>query len=274
MFKLGLIGCGNMGEAIISGLLKAKWATPEEIIISTKTSARSEKMKHDYGVVVSTNTEVAEKAAIIILAVKPNMYREVIQEIVPFLDETKVLVSITPSFSLETLRHLSGGKAQVVRAMPNTPAKVGFGMTGVTFEKETSQDTRQEILTMFSCLGKILEIPEEMMKVVGSLSGSAPAFIELFMKAMVDAGVSYGMSPEDARLLVVQTVLGTAQLAASTQKPFESMIDDVCSKGGSTIRGISSLKENQFEEMIHRAVEKTTERFIEMNQESKVFSEK
>ncbi len=269
MKKIGLIGCGNMGEAIVSGLLKALWATPKEIIISTKTTARREKLKQEYGIELAlSNAEVAQKTPIIILAVKPNLYREVLAEILPFLNPSKTVVSITPSFSLEMLRKLSGGKATVVRAMPNTPAKVGWGMTGLTFETDTPQEIRQKITDLFSCFGQTLEVSEEMMKVVGSLSGSAPAFIELFMKAMVDSGISYGMSPEDARLLVVQTFLGTAQLAQEYTKPFESMITDVCSKGGSTIRGVTSLKESGFEEIIRQAVTKTTERFIEMNREN------
>jgi len=268
MRSIGLIGCGNMGEAIVSGLLKAKWVSPKDIIISTKTRERSNKIQHDYGVeIASSNREVAQKASILILAIKPILYREVLGEILPYLDKTKIVVSITPSFSLKALRQMSGG-APVVRAMPNTPAKIGWGMTGLAFEKDTPQEIRQELIALFSCLGQVLEVPEDMMKVVGSLSGSAPAFIELFMKAMVDAGVSYGMSMEDARTLVTQTFLGTAKLAQENQKPFESMMNDVCSKGGSTIRGVTSLKENGFEAIVQQAVAKTTERFIEMNHES------
>ncbi len=258
-----------MGEAMVSGLLHAKWAHPDEVMVSTKTHSRGELLKREYGLTLAANNrEVAKNADLLILAIKPNLYKEVIEEILPFLNHSKILVSITPSFTLHTLKHLSGGKATVVRAMPNTPAKVGFGMTGLTFEKDTSLEIREIIIALFSCFGKVLEVEEDHMKVVGSLSGSAPAFIELFMKAMVESGVSYGMKPEDARKLVLETFLGTAQLALATNKSFDAMIDDVCSKGGSTIRGITSLRENLLEDIVHQALAQTSARFIEMNHEN------
>ncbi len=270
MVKIGFIGCGNMGEAMVSGLLHAKWARPEEVIVSTKTIARGEVLKRDYGITVAKNNrEVAKTADLLILAIKPNLYKEVIEEILPFLDHSKILVSITPSFTLETLKSLSGGQPTVARAMPNTPAKVGYGMTGLTFEKNTSSEIREKIIALFSCFGKVLEVEEDMMKVVGSLSGSAPAFIELFMKAMVESGISYGMKPEDARKLVLETFLGTAQLALATNKSFDAMIAEVCSKGGSTIQGITFFKENHIEKIVQEAVNKTTARFVEMAEQSK-----
>lgn len=269
MYKIGLIGCGHMGEAIVSGLLHAHWAKANQIIVSTKTSTNGDRLREEYHVVVAKdNREVAQNVSLLILAVKPYLYREIIEEIKPFLTSSTILVSITPSFSLETLKQMSGAKATIVRAMPNTPAKVGYGMTGITFEKGTSANIRKTVLGLFACLGKVLEVEEEMMKVVGSLSGSAPAFIELYMKAMVDAGVSYGMSLEDARTLVLETFLGTAQLALATSKPLDTLIDEVCSKGGSTIRGITYLKEKEMDKLIQKAVDQTTARFVEMAQEN------
>lgn len=268
MEKIGFIGCGHMGEAMLSGLLKAQWTSSDHVMVSTKTLAKSKQLKKIYNVQIAhSNLEVATFAQIIVLAVKPNLYQEVIEEIKPALQSDTMLISITPSFSLALLSRLVDHRCHVVRTMPNTPSMVGFGMTGIAFLEAESQDTKNLILSLCRSFGDVVEVEESHMKIIGTLSGSGPAFVDVFMKALIDYGIQQGLDEKTARTIVLQTFVGAALLAKSSNESLDTLISNVCSPGGSTIEGVHALEEADIDQQIKAAIHQTTERFVAMSRE-------
>lgn len=267
MYKIGFIGCGHMGEAMLSGILSSGWATKEDVIVSTKTSANAERIKNIYGVsIASSNIEVAKNSHIIVLAVKPNLYIEVIDQIKSTLQSKQLLLSITPSFSLDTLANLSAHRCHVVRAMPNTPAMVGAGMSGLSFMQEETDESKEIVFGLFRSFGEAVEIEEPLIKVISTLSGSGPAFVDVFMKAFVDYGVSQKLDENIARRVVIETFRGAALLAKSSNESLDILIKNVCSPGGSTIEGVRALETFNISDQIQQAIHHTTNRFEEMKQ--------
>lgn len=267
MYKIGFIGCGHMGEAMLSGLLKAQWTAKEEVFVSTKTKDRSLFLQNTYGVhIANTNIEVARHSDVLILAVKPNMYASVIEEIKSDLRKETILVSITPSFSLAALQALVDNRCQVVRTMPNTPAMVGYGFTGISFLEDASSQNKEIITSLFQSFGQVLIVEEKYMPMIGTLSGSGPAFVDYLMKAFVDYGTAKGLEEETAKNIVLETFLGAVLLAKQSNEPLDTLIKNVCSPGGSTIAGIHAMENRQINEQIQDCIDQTTARFLEMSQ--------
>lgn len=269
MYKIGFIGCGHMGEAMLNGILTSGWATKDDVIVSTKTPANADRLKNKYGIkIAGNNFEVAKGAQIIVLAVKPNRYLEIIQEIITVLDHTHLLISITPSFSLAKLAHLVNHRCHVVRAMPNTPAMVGAGMTGISFIHEETPENKTFVFGLFQSFGEVIEIDEPMMKVVSTLSGSGPAFVDVLMKCFIDYGISQGLDELQARKLVIETFIGAATLAKNSAESIDTLIQNVCSPGGSTIEGVRALEAIKIHDQIQEAIDHTTQRFVDMTLET------
>ena len=267
--KIGFIGCGNMGEAILKGLLESRIFDPKQIFVHTKTEQRRLNLKKLYQIeVLESNHEVAECADILFLATKPDKYIEVIQEIKDVLDKSKTVISITPSYTLKTLSTLVEHKANVIRTIPNTPSLVGYGMTGISYLESLDKDTLNLVIALFKSFGEVMIVSEDKLPILSSLSGSSPAFIYLFMKAFVDYGVTNGFTPEESLKLVTTSVIGASQMVNTQNVPIDTLINKVCSKGGSTIKGVNSLKENQLDKVVEEALEQTTKRFIEMMKEN------
>jgi len=272
MKKLGFIGCGNMGEAMVAGALKGRFAKGEDIIVHTKSRESLEKLNEKYGIVMGKdNKDVAENSKIIILAVKPNIYREVIEEIKDSVSEESVVIAITPSFSVNSIKIMFDKDIKVVRAMPNTPAMVGCGMTGICFSDSMTIEERDEVINFFNCFGETIEVKEELMKAVGSVSGSSPAFIYMLIEAMADGAVMMGMSRKDAYRFAAKAVEGSAKMVLETGKHPGDLKDAVCSPGGTTIKGVIELDRNGFKGNIVQAMIESANKFEEM--ESKVCSE-
>lgn len=268
MYKIGFIGCGHMGEAMLNGILSSGWVTKGDVIVSTKTPANTDRLKNKYGIKIAyNNLELAKESQIIVLAVNPNLYLEIIQEIKTALVDAHLLISITPSFSLAQLAHLVNHRCHVVRAMPNTPAMVGAGMTGISFIKEETLENKALVFGLFQSFGEVIEIDEPMMKVVSTLSGSGPAFVDVLMKSFIDYGISQGLDEIRARKLVIETFIGAAILAKNSGESIDTLIGNVCSPGGSTIEGVRALEAIKIHDQIQQAIDRTTQRFIEMTLE-------
>jgi pyrroline-5-carboxylate reductase len=266
--KIGFIGCGNMGEAILKGLLESNVVDASQIFIHTKTEQRSHELKNRYHIkTLDSNYIVAKHADILFLATKPDVYEVVINEIKDVLDKSKTLISITPSYTLKTLASLVDHKANVIRTIPNTPSLVGYGMTGISHEDTIDEHTLNLIIKLFSSFGEVMIVNEDKLPILSSLSGSSPAFIYLFMKAFVDYGLANGFTLEESVKLISTSVVGSSQMVSTQNFPIETLINNVCSKGGSTIKGVNSLKGNQLELIVQEALDKTTKRFLEMMKE-------
>jgi pyrroline-5-carboxylate reductase len=248
---IGFIGLGNMARAVIGGMLDKGIVKPEDICGSAKTEATRKKMEDSCKIrTASSNREVAEQAEILVLAVKPQFFEEVIEEIKGISWEGKTIISLAPGKTIAWLQEKFGQRLPVVRCMPNTPALVGEGCTGVCASPEVGSKAR-DILGSF---GKAVEVSEKMMDVVGAVSGSSPAFVFLFIEALADGAVAEGMPRAQAYEFAAQAVLGSAKLVLETGSHPGELKDMVCSPGGTTIQGIKMLEKNNFRGTVMNAV--------------------
>lgn len=243
MAKIGFIGMGNMGSAILSGLLKIY--EPEQMIFTAAHKEKMEKVTAETRVPhASSNAECVKQAGIVILAVKPQYFDTVFGEITDALTQGQIVITLAPGISTENVKERLGGKPRVVRAMPNTPAMLGMGMTGVAYNGALfTEEEKGEIYTIFSACGRMEVVEERMMDAVGCVGGCSPAFVYMFIEALADGGVKYGLPRKTALEMAAQTVLGSAMMVLETGKHPGQLKDEVCSPGGTTIAGVSALEE-------------------------------
>ena len=251
--KIGFIGCGNMATSIIKGIIRKQIIDAENIIASAKTKATLDRVQKELGVKVSTdNLEVTENSDILVLAVKPQYYPEVIAQIKDVVRKEQIVISIAPGKTLDWLQEQFGGSVRLVRTMPNTPALVGEGMTGACRnEYVTDEDYVLQILGSF---GEVETIPENLMDVCVSVSGSSPAYIYILIEAMADGAVADGMPRAQAYKFAAQSVLGSAKMVLETGKHPGELKDQVCSPGGTTIEAVRVLEEKGFRSSVIEAM--------------------
>lgn len=258
--KIGFIGCGNMASAMIEGILKKGLCRQEEIIASNRTPEGNKRTKERLGICVTLdNCKVVREANTIVLAVKPQYYEEVITQIKELVTEKHVIISIAPGKNLNWLEEKFGKPVKIVRTMPNTPALVGEGMTGACanpYVKEVEMAGVQAILSSF---GKYEMVPESLMDVVVSVSGSSPAYVFMFIEAMADAAVADGMPRTQAYEFAAQTVLGSAKMVLETGRHPGELKDMVCSPGGTTIEAVRQLEKNGFRSSVIEAMKACAE---------------
>ena len=262
---IGFIGCGNMGKAMLGSLLKSGEIDSESIIVSTKTDKSRELLERDYGVKSTTNNiEVASKANIIFLAVKPHFFKAVIEEIRTVISKDTIIVSIAAGVTIEQIENYFGFDAKVVRTMPNTPALVGEGMSAICKNKFISEEELNEVCSLFNYFGKYEILEEKDFHGFIALCGSSPAYVFMFIEAMADAGVKLGIPRAKAYKLAEQSILGSAKLALETGKHPGELKDSVCSPGGTTIEAVLELERNGFRNAVISAVEKCAEKSKDM----------
>ena len=242
--KIGFIGLGNMAEAMIGGMLQKGAMRPENVIGSARTAATCERMAEKYGITAHpSNVKVAKQADILFLAVKPQFFPEVIGEIRSDVRPETVIVSIAAGKTLEEIGRLFGGERKLVRCMPNTPALVLEGCTGVCAGSGVSEEELTEILSLLRCFGVAQTVPEQLMDTVVGVSGSSPAYVFMFLEAMADGAVAAGMPRAQAYTFAAQAVLGSAKLMLETGRHPGELKDMVCSPGGTTIQAVKVLEE-------------------------------
>lgn len=245
--KIGFIGLGNMATAMIGGIIKKEMVRPEEILGSSKTEESLKKAVDAFGIRgMESNAQVAEESDILVLAVKPQMYEGVIEEIRQSLKPSGIFVSIAPGKTVAWLQEALGdekGERKLVRCMPNTPAMVGEGCTGVCFSEKVEKADKDLIMEVLGSFGKALEVPESLMDVVVGVSGSSPAYVFLFIEAMADAAVADGMPRKLAYEFAAQAVYGSAKMVLETGMHPGQLKDMVCSPGGTTIEAVRVLEE-------------------------------
>ena len=264
---IGFIGAGNMGEALIKGLLASKKITPAQILVADKVKERLAYIAEYYEAKVFTkNFEVVKGADIIILAVKPNDVKSVLQEISSDLNKDKLLISITAGVTMDSILQCLPHSVPLIRVMPNTPAIVLEGAIGICLGQGVSKENRDSAVEIFEAVGKVEFIEnEELMDAVTGLSGSGPAYVFLILEALSDAGVRVGLPRKTANLLAIQTVLGSAKLAMESGKHLGELKDMVTSPGGTTIAGLKKLEEGSIRATIIKAVEAATKRAKELS---------
>lgn len=259
--KIGFIGLGNMAKAMIGGMLQKGVTAPENLIGSARTAATCRQAAEQYGITAySSNTEAAGQADILFLAVKPQLFPEVIGEIRDAVRPQTVIVSIAAGKTLQEIAELFGGERKILRCMPNTPALVLEGCTAVCANDSVSPEETEEVLTLLRSFGVAEQVPEHLMDAVVGVSGSSPAYVFMFLEAMADAAVAAGMPRRQAYIFAAQAVLGSAKLMLETGRHPGALKDMVCSPGGTTIQAVKVLEEKGFRAAVMDAMEACIEK--------------
>ena len=268
--KIGVIGVGAMGEAIVSAVLTAKLATNDEIKVANHVKVRLEYMAATYGVEASSeHRSAAAKADFLVLAVKPQDFPAAAAELREHLRPETTVISIMAGVKIADIVSLLGTE-NVVRAMPNTPAQVGQGMTGWTATAGVSPEAREGARRIFGAMGKEAFVPDEKyIDMVTGLSGSGPAYVFLFIEALTDAGVHIGLPRDIASTMALQTVLGSAVYAEKTGKHPAELRNQVTSPGGTTAEGLKALEHGNLRADVLDAVIAAYEKSKALGEETK-----
>ncbi len=243
MMKLGFIGTGNMAGAIMGGIIKNQIFRPEEIIGADVSEAGREKTKEAYGIEVTGDNRKAADSEVLILSVKPQYYADAIAEIKDCVRDDQLIITIAPGKTLAWLEEQFGKPVKIVRTMPNTPALVGKGMTAACVNQYVTEEEKAYALKILSTFGKVELVPEHLIDAVVAVSGSAPAYVFMFIEAMADAAVAEGMPRAQAYEFAAQAVYGSAKMVLETGKHPGELKDMVCSPAGTTIEAVRVLEE-------------------------------
>lgn len=242
--KIGFIGLGNMAKAVIGGMLQNQMVQPGDIVGTARTEKTREAVSEAYGIETrQSNEDVAREAEVLILAVKPQFFQEVIEQIRDAVSEDTLIISIAAGKTLRWIEEAFGREIKLVRCMPNTPALVGAGCTGVCVNGRVSEEEMAYSIRLMESFGWASLVPEHLMDAVGAVSGSSPAYVFMFIEAMADAGVAAGMPRTQAYEFAAQAVYGAAKLVLESGKHPGELKDMVCSPGGTTIQGVRVLEE-------------------------------
>ncbi|MFO0728066.1 MAG: pyrroline-5-carboxylate reductase [Myxococcota bacterium] len=261
-----ILGAGNMGQALLGGLLEDKDANPARIAVTTKRPEKAAEIAKKLGVRgVSKNVEAVEGADLVLLAVKPQILPKVLEEIRGRAPNA-LYVSVAAGISTERIENGIGGTARVIRAMPNTPALIHEGATAISPGRYATEDDVAVALELFKKVGRVVTVDEVHLDAVTGLSGSGPAYLMLIVEAFADAGVKVGLSREIAMELAVQTIAGSARLLQKTGEHPGKLKDMVTSPGGTAIAGLHTLEEGGLRTTIMNAVEAATRRAKELGQ--------
>lgn len=241
---VGFIGCGNMAAAMIRGIIDKGILSRKDIIVSEISEALLAKSRQLLGVEGTLdNCELVKKADVIVLAVKPQYYETVLIKIKETLRSEQILVTIAPGKTLDWIETTVGKAVKVIRTMPNTPALVMEGMTGVCGNAQVQKTELDQVCGILESFGKVEIVEERLMDVVTAVSGSSPAYVFMFIEAMADAAVSEGMTRAQAYRFASQALLGSARMVLETGKHPGELKDMVCSPGGATIEAVRKLEE-------------------------------
>lgn len=249
--KVGFIGGGNMASAMIGGMIQKGVVSADDILVSVRTEKSVERLTNQFRVQATMENEaVVAGSDLVFLAVKPNQIKNIINLVKNFISPEKIIVSILPGKSLQWLGTEIGKPTKLIRTMPNTPALVGEGMTGVCANDLVTEEELQLVLTLLKSFGRAEVVPECLMDTVTGVSGSSPAYVFLFLEALADAAVAEGMPRKQAYEFAAQSVLGSAKMLLETGMHPGELKDMVCSPGGTTIEAVAVLEREKLRSAI------------------------
>ncbi len=253
---IGFIGTGNMGSAMIGGIIKSGLRPASEILVSDASTEALQKVKDAFpGIGTTTdNKEVVSKADIFVLSVKPHIYEPVLKETADSIPEGTLIVTIAAGVTLDRMTQWLGKGRKIVRTMPNTPALVGEGMTALCPNANVTEDELNKVKEIFSSFGKCEILPESQINGFTSLCGSSPAWVFMLIEAMADGAVLEGIPRAKAYPMAAQAVLGSAKMVLDTGRHPGDLKDMVCSPGGTTIEAVSELESHGFRSALIEAV--------------------
>lgn len=266
--KISFIGGGNMARSLISGLIKAGYKK-ELISVSNRSEGKLIALKEDFGINTSLdNYEVAKNAELIILAVKPQFMAEMLNKLTDQIKDyhNKLIISLAAGVTVQRLESLLNGHNKIVRLMPNTPALIGYGVTGAYATNQVSEEEKNFTHQILSAVGKVVWVENEnAINTVTAASGSSPAYFFLFMQYMIEHSKALGLTEEQAKTLVIETALGAAQMALKNPDvSLETLRAQVTSKGGTTFAAISKFEELNLKSAVVQAMDACIARAEEM----------
>ncbi len=263
--KIGIIGSGNMASALAKGFLLSGTAKAKELIISDLNTDSLAKWQ-EFGVSTTTdNQSVCANSELIIYAVKPNILSDVLKETANLVNK-KTVVSIAAGVTLETISKILGKNNKIIRAMPNTPAQVGCGMTVLSPNKNIKADELKVVEHLFSGAGSVVVLDENYINAATAIHGSSPAYVYMLIDAMADSGVKHGIPKNISLQLAAKAVEGAAKMVTETKQHPGALKDAVCSPGGTTIAAVLELEKNGFSAAVTRAIDACIKKADEMSE--------
>jgi pyrroline-5-carboxylate reductase len=263
--KLAVLGTGKLGGILLRAYLKQELFSPKRVTATVKHAEKAAAMAKELGVSVTTdNRKAVSGADIVLLGVKPQVVGDVLKEIAPELTEKSLVISVAASVPTSYIEQRLGGKVPVVRAMPNTPASVGCGMTGICRGAHAGAEHLETARAMFNAVGRTVVVDEKNMDAVTGLSASGPAFAYIILESLAEAGVKVGLPRDVSTLLAAQTMKGAASVVLETGDHPALLKDAVTTPAGCTIDGIMELEEGKLRVTLIKAVVKATSRAGEL----------
>lgn len=264
--SIAFLGAGNMARAMIAGLCKADYS-PERITAVNRTASKNQALQHEFGIHANTNLiQSAQLADVIVLGVKPQMMSDLMQQLQGIDWQNKLVISMAAGITCDRLDAMAQRSLNLVRVMPNTPALLGQGMTGIYARPHINDSERQWVSQLMQAIGKICWVDDEkQMNSVIAAAGSAPAYFFFFMQAMQEEAIRQGFSPETARELIQQSALGAAQMVVANPELDLAMLRaQVTSKGGTTEQAILTFEQMQLTSTVAKAMQAAIQRAEEM----------
>ncbi len=264
--KLGFIGAGNMGGAILRGYLKSGKISPSDVYVCGKNLEKLESLSRELGINPCTEIgELVSRCDTVMLGVKPNLFPEIMPQVASAYKNEKVLVSMAAGITIESICSYVGSDARIVRVMPNTPAMVGEAMTSVSRNSNVEDEEFKTVFEIFKSIGKAEEVEEDLIHCVIGVSGSSPAYTYMYIDALADAAVKNGMEKDKAITFAAQAVLGAAKMVLETNIDPVQLRINVCSPGGTTIEAVNTLQEKSFSEIIEKGFQAAVDKSKSMS---------
>ena len=257
-YKLGFLGAGNMAKAIANGIIKSNILKADEVVMSDPfVTGNVAGIK-----VINDNKVIFNDCEYVLLAVKPQIFNQIVDE----LKETKVknVISIMAGVKMAKIKNILPN-AQVIRIMPNLPASVGAGMAGIAKDNNASKEANEFTKAIFDSVGKAIFVNESDLDAVTAISGSGPAYVYYFIQSMIKGGIKNGLSEEAAKELTLQTFVGAVEMVKHSKDDLDTMIDRVCSKGGTTIQAIDTFRSYDLDDKIIEGIDKCRIRSEELS---------
>ncbi|MBU6459527.1 MAG: pyrroline-5-carboxylate reductase [Proteobacteria bacterium] len=263
---LSVIGGGNMARALIGGLIDTGWPA-EHILVTTRSPESRAKLLRDLGIRELSSLSEIHRSDLILLAVKPQQLFDVAKEIQPYLSG-QLILSVAAGISTSLLRKWLNGYSRIIRAMPNTPARIHAGMSGLFATPETSESDRILAQNIFTAIGRIVWLEkEDDMNALTALSGSGPAYVFYMMEALIEAGIAEGLTTEISTALTLATFDGASRLAMASQEEVNELRTKVTSKGGTTEKALEIMIRANIKHILHQAVSAAAHRSREIGNE-------
>ncbi|NQT22940.1 MAG: pyrroline-5-carboxylate reductase [Candidatus Omnitrophica bacterium] len=253
--NIGIIGCGNMGEAIIKGVISKKVIDKRNIYVSDKIKTKSTAMRTKYGInAKSFNTSLVRRSDVVIIAVKPNSTEKLLSEIKYFIDRKKLIVSIMAGVRLDSLGKVLCESIPIARVMPNIAAFVGESISAISYNRFVKKYQKTIVKNIFSGIGEVAEISEEMQDSFTSLYGSGPAYFFYIIECFIEAAMREGFSRKNAASYVKQIIKGSSKFLQLTDVSAQTLREKVTSKGGTTEAAIKVFEKNNLKQLVKDAI--------------------